>query len=370
MPTMWKRDLDADRRSLAAWLRLRLPNAGEIELSPLVEPQTSGFSNETLLFDLAWTENGRPRRESLVARVQPTGFQVFPEYDLELQYRTMSLLADTDIPVPRMFWLEKEDASVLGAPFYVMGRVEGRVPPDNPPYHAGGWVTEITPAERAAIWWGGIESIARVHRLDYRAAGFGFLERPDLGATPLERQLRYYDRYLAWAARGKPQPTAESARTWLWQNMPQDEPTCLQWGDARIGNIIFDGTRPAAVLDWEMVTLGPPEVDLAWTIFLDRHHSEGIEAPRLEGFPGYEETVARYEQLTGHRARNLFYYQVFAGYRFAVIMMRIAQQMVRYGMLDEEGGYAFERNNTVTRLLAKLLELPPPGAASSTFAPP
>ena len=78
-----------------------------------------------------------------------------------------------------------------------------------------------------------------------------------------------------------------------------DEPTVLLWGDARIGNIIFDGTMPAAVIDWEMVTLGSPEVDLAWAIFVDRHHSEGIETSRLAGFPSVEASVARYESLTG-----------------------------------------------------------------------
>jgi aminoglycoside phosphotransferase (APT) family kinase protein len=353
---MWKRDLESDRPKLVAWVQSKLPGATDVEISELTEPQSSGFSNETLLCDLTWKEGGRPRRESLVIRIQPTGFTVFPEYDLGLQYRTMTLLDAAGVPVPKLFWLEQEDLSVLGAPFYVMGRVEGRVPPDNPPYHVTGWVTEITPAERAAIWWGGVESLARVHRLDYRTAGFAFLEQKGQGATPLEWQLRYYDRYLEWAARGKPQPIAEAAREWLWKNMPEGEPTCLQWGDARIGNIIFAGTEPAAILDWEMVTLGSPEADLAWSIFLDRHHSEGIDTPRLEGFPGYDETIERYQELTGHRVRHLFYYQVFAGYRFAVIMIRIAQQMVRYGFMDEAGGYDFEIDNTVTRMLAKLLE--------------
>jgi aminoglycoside phosphotransferase (APT) family kinase protein len=356
MPTMWKRDFEEAREKLTGWVMRKLPGATEVGISELVEPQTSGFSNETLLCDLSWKEGGEAKRESLVIRVQPTGFTVFPEYDLGLQYRTMSLLGAAGVPVPPLFWLESDDVSLLGAPFYVMGRVEGRVPPDNPPYHVTGWVTEISPAERAAIWWSGVEALAMVHRLDYRAAGFAFLEQPEQGATPLEWQLRYYDRYLAWAARGKAQPIAERAREWLWKNMPEGEPTCLQWGDARIGNIIFADTRPAAVLDWEMVTLGSPEADLAWSIFLDRHHSEGLETPRLEGFPSYDETVARYQELTGHRVRHLHYYQVFAGYRFAVIMMRIAQQMVHYGLMDGVAGYDFEIDNTVTRLLAKLLE--------------
>jgi aminoglycoside phosphotransferase (APT) family kinase protein len=224
-------------------------------------------------------------------------------------------------------------------------------------------MTEISPAERGAIWWGGIECMARIHRLDPEAAGFGFLGRSERDASPFRRQLAYYERYLEWAARGLPQPTIEAALGWLRANEPADPRTVLLWGDARIGNIIFDGTRPAAVLDWEMVTLGSPEEDLAWAIFLDRHHSEGMGVPRLEGFPSFEATVERYQELTGFEVRNLHFWQVFAGFRFAVIMARIAQQMVHYQVMAPEQGRAFELDNTVTQLLAKLLELPPPAAA-------
>jgi aminoglycoside phosphotransferase (APT) family kinase protein len=330
MPTPWQRDLESDRRKLHDWLATRLPDADALRVSELEAPQSSGFSNETLLFDLEIEARGRTRREPLVVRIQPTGYQVFPEYDLALQYRTMETLAATEVPVPRMFWLE-EDPGILGAPFYVMGQVRGRVPTDNPPYHAGGWLTESTPAERAAIWWGGFQCMAKIHRLDWRALGFAALDKPELGDTPLDQQLAYYAKYLEWAARGREQPTAEAAFGWLRKNRPEGETVALSWGDARIGNIIFDGTRPAAVLDWEMVTLGSPEQDVAWQVFLDRHHSEGIGAARLAGFPSYEETTARYEEWSGHRIRHLHYYQVFAGFRFAVIMIRLAQQMVHYG---------------------------------------
>ncbi|HEX2484144.1 MAG TPA: phosphotransferase family protein [Myxococcota bacterium] len=363
MPTPWQRDLERDRTRIERWLADRLPEARGLAVRDLRAPESSGFSNDTLLFELE-TEGPRgPKREPLVLRIAPTGFQVFPEYDLALQYRAMSLLAKTDVPVPRVRWLEADDRGLLGAPFYLMDRVEGRVPTDRPPYHTGGWMTEITPSERAAIWWGGIDCMARVHRLDPEAVGFGFLARPELGPTPFRQQLAYYERYLEWAARGLPQPTIEAALAWLRASEPDDPRTVLLWGDARIGNIIFEGTRPAAVLDWEMVTLGSPEEDLAWAIFLDRHHSEGLGVPRLEGFPSFEETVERYQALTGFEVRHLHFWQVFAGFRFAVIMARIAQQMVHYQVMTPEQGRAFELDNTVTQLLAKLLELPPPGEA-------
>ena len=360
MPTAWERDLVAARQKLAGWLARALPRATELELSQLSAPQASGFSNETLLFDLAWREDGGRRKESLVARIQPTGFAVFPDYDMRVQYDSMRLLAKAGIPVPRVLWLEPGDTSVFGAPFYVMAKVEGRAATDRPLYTAEGWLKELPPADQARVWWGGIESMAAIHNLDWRALGFGFVDKPELGRTGLEQQLAYYERYLRWTARGKPQPIAEAAFAWLQRNKPVDEPDSLVWGDARIGNILFEpgGTRVAAVLDWEMVTHGNGEEDLAWAIFLDRHHSEGVGLPRLPGFPSYADTIARYEELTGRKTRWQKFYSVFAGFRFAVIMSRIAQQMVHYGVMPADS--TFETNNTVTQLLAKDLGLPAP----------
>jgi len=360
MPTPWKRDLEADGGKFEAWLRQQIPAARDLRVSPLVAPQTSGFSNETLLCEAEWTERGEGRSGSLVIRIQPVGYQVFPEYDLGLQFRTLRLLGATDVPVPEALWLEESDAGIFGAPFYVMRRVEGRVPTDNPPYHAGGWMHEVSPEERRAIWLGGFECMAKIHRLDVDEVGFGFLRRPELGADGLAQELAYYERYLEWAACGREQPVAEAAFDWLLKNRPKGEPEGLVWGDARIGNIIFDGTRPAAVLDWEMVTVGSPEKDVGWAVFLDRHHSEALGVPRLEGFPSYEESVAHYEARSGHAVRNLHYYQVFAGFRFAVVMMRLAQQLVHYELMTPEQGRAFEVDNMVTRLTATLLELAPP----------
>jgi len=365
MPTMWRRDLEADGKKFEGWLCGRLPGASGLRMSPLVAPQSSGFSNETLLFDLVWTEGGKEKSEKLVVRIQPTGYQVFPEYDLGLQFRTMQLLSATDVPVPRMLWLEEDDTGVFGAPFYVMAQVPGRVPTDQPPYHTGGWMHEISPAEREAIWLGGFDAMARIHRLDLDATGFGFLRRPELGATPLDQEIAYYEKYYEWAARGRENPVLEAAHDWLLANKPVGEPERLVWGDARIGNIIFDGTKPAAVLDWEMVSAGSPERDVGWAIFLDRHHSEGIDTPRLDGFPSYDDTLAFYEQRSGHRVANLHYYQVFAGWRFGIIMLRIAQQVVHYELATPEQGHALELDNAVTRLTAKLLGLPAPGAGAS-----
>lgn len=350
-----QRDLEQARKNLVAYFARVLPGARDVEVRNLAAPGM-GFSNETLLLDLAYTQDGERRDEPLVIRVKPK-VQVFPEYDLGLQYRVMELLAPTDVPVPRMRWFEDGD-DVLGASFYVMDRIEGVVPQDYPPYHVAGFVTELTPERRATMWWDGLDKLARVHRLDWRKLGFGFLARPDLGATPLAQQLEHYRRYLAWASGGKPQPTVDAGLAWLAANQPSDEPTALCWGDARIGNMIFRDDRCVAVLDWEMVALGNPEQDLGWWLFLDWHHSGGIGVERLAGFPSREETIARYEQLVGRTTRNLHYYEAFAAFRFAVVMIRIAQLVRDAGLPAPED---MATNNTCTQGLARLLDLPPPG---------
>jgi aminoglycoside phosphotransferase (APT) family kinase protein len=349
-----QRDLELARKNLTTYFGRVLPAVRDIDVTNLSAPGM-GFSNETLLVDLSYTQDGGRRDEKLVIRVKPKA-QVFPEYDLRRQYTVMQMLEPTDVPVPHMRWFE-EAPDTLGASFYVMGRIDGVVPPDYPPYHVAGCCTEMTPASRAALWWDGLDKLSRIHKLDWRGLGFDFLARPDLGATPLAQQLEYYRRYLDWAAAGRPQPTVEAALAWLLSHQPADEPTGLCWGDSRVGNMIFANDRCVAVLDWEMVTLGNPEQDLGWWLFLDWHHSGGIGVERLAGFPSREETVARYETLTGRTVRSLHYYEVFAAFRFAVVMIRIAQ-LVREAGLPAPDDMA--TNNTCTQGLARLLDLPPP----------
>ena len=144
MPAPKERDLEATRKSLTAWLKPRL-EADELTLSELRGPSETGFSSDTLLFDASVRGGSGERVEPLVARIEPRGFNVFPSYDVSLQFRVMDALAPTPVPVPRMRWLET-DESVLGASFYVMDRLAGRVPSDNPPYHVGGWIhDELAP---------------------------------------------------------------------------------------------------------------------------------------------------------------------------------------------------------------------------------
>jgi aminoglycoside phosphotransferase (APT) family kinase protein len=373
MPIPEQRDLEAARGILADWLAKQLPGSSDVEVGPISGPDFTGFSNETLLFEARWNQGGEPHQEQLVLRVKPTQHTVFLEADFEQQYLVLSTLgAHTSVRVPPVRWYEAEK-SYLGAPFFVMSRIEGRVPQDNPAYTVQGWLLdESSPAERRTLVESGLESLAAVHAVDWQALGLETLSKPQYGAIGFEQQLRYYERSFEWAEReaGFPAPAVpRAALEWVQAHAPERDPEItLCWGDARINNQLFGADhRVVAVLDWEMVTLADPMMDLAWWLFLDRHFHEGMPAPRLEGFPTREEMVATYEHASGRTARDLEFYEIFAGLRFAVVMMRIATLVAGFGLMPIEAAEEMSANNAVTRTIAELLGLPAPGPAPGDF---
>jgi aminoglycoside phosphotransferase (APT) family kinase protein len=365
VPVPDQRDPGITQAKLEAWLCEQLPGATGVRVPQVQTPTANGFSSETLIFDAEWFDGGW-RGGGYVAKVAPTGHQIFPEPRFCEQYRLMRILASAGVGVPTVHWYEP-DPAVLGAPFYVMSRADGEAPTDMPPYHTGGWVTTASPQVRERMWWHGIDVLAQVHSLDVQALGLGFVDQPEFGATGIEQRLGYYEHYLHWAYEGAV-PVAEAALAWLREHKPAEPyPPVLLWGDARIGNILYSDGVPTAVLDWEMATLGQPEEDLAWFLYLDRHHGEGVGAPRLPGFPSAGETIARYERLAGRPMRDLDYYEVLSGFKFTIIMARIGQLFLHYDLIPH--GNDFPYNNTASQLLAKVLGLPSPGGALTTPKP-
>lgn len=341
-PTPLVEDLEGTRRKLAAWFSQR--NNKAITVSELSIPEATGMSNVTLLFDISWSENGQLLSESCVGRLQPEIEKpVFPAYDLSLQYRVMEKLSEqTDIPVPQMRGLEM-DRSVLGVPFYIMKKIDGRIPPDMPPYNMDGWMMHtISLQQRETLWNAGLDTMARFHKLDYRELGLEFVDQPALGVTPLRQQLQYWQNYLDWAMEDRGHAICARALEWLWHNQPETELTRLCWGDSRLGNLIFtqDCSAVAAVLDWEMAVLGNPVQDLAWYCYLDNTFADGLGLSRLEGLPSYEATVARWHKATGYSVEDYDYYTVFAGMRYGLILSRV---MVAQAQEEEvQGNFAVQ----------------------------
>jgi NAD(P)-dependent dehydrogenase (short-subunit alcohol dehydrogenase family)/aminoglycoside phosphotransferase (APT) family kinase protein len=345
-----------DRRArLQRYLASRLPGADGIALTKL-KSASAGFSNRTLFFDLSYDAADGHRRDELVLRLPPERAPVFPEYDLERQFRIMERLASSGVPVPAMRWLES-DAAVLGAPFYIMDRVQGEAACEVPPYHSFGVCLKAKPEQRARMWWGCLDQIARVHALGVHELGLEFLGVPTDARAANRGVIDYYRRFLDWIG-GEPQPILRAALDWLDVHVPSGGRVTLCWGDARLPNLLFRDFQVVAVLDWEMASIGDPESDLAWMLFLDWFHSEGSGIPRLDGFPSREETVRGYEERTGRRVEHLDFHEVLAALKFGVIMARIAGTMKAAGASLPAADYA--SNNPATQRLAALLDLPPP----------
>ena len=152
MPVPITRDADATRDQLTKWLAQTLPDVDDVELTRLDFGGANGYSNETIIFDATWRAASGEDRGEFVARVKPTGYSIFPDYDLLMQARVMDILSrNTSSPVPRVIGGADEDDSPLGQPFFVMERVSGLIPADHPPYPLKGWLVDAAPAQQAKV---------------------------------------------------------------------------------------------------------------------------------------------------------------------------------------------------------------------------
>jgi len=347
---------DQDRLApvLADWLAAHHPDTRDVVVTGLRHP-SQGYSNETWLCEVAWTRHQGGRESlGLVLRMQTTALGTFPDYDLGRQYRCMAALQDSAVPVPRLFGFE-QDPAVLGAPFFLMERIDGVVPNENPLYHLEGWLHDLPEDQQADHWMQGIDAIARLARIDPRARGFEFLVAPQWKDDPLGQQLEYFRRHMRWAeSLNRPYPHLRGADAWLHANRPAPALGALCWGDAKLGNCVFRDGRLVALLDWESAHLGSPVMDLAWWITLDRCLCEGYGVPRLPGLPGRAASVARWEAGTGLCATDLEYYEVFSAFKLASIMARIGTLFAQRGLLP--AGFPMDTDNGAARVLAVLGE--------------
>ncbi|WP_174187863.1 phosphotransferase family protein [Nocardia barduliensis] len=334
--TVSERDLDVLAGDLARWLGTKV-SADELpRISGLSRPQSGGMSSTSILFDAEWSAAGRREHGSFVARMAPEAgsFPVFETYDLATQYQVMAgVAAATDVPLPGLCWLETDDKP-LGTPFFVMRRIDGRVPTDNPPYVFVGWLFDASPAERLRLTHNTVEVIARIHGIPDPAALFPMLSGP---GESLRRHVAAQRAWYRWglADDGFEIPLIERSFAWLDEHWPTDPgPDVLSWGDARPGNIIYREFDPAAVLDWEMAALGPRELDLGWMIFIHRFFQDlatRFGQPGLPDFLRRADVVAKYEELTGHAVRDLDFYIVYAALRHAIVMARVKRRMIHFG---------------------------------------
>ena len=347
-----ERDPEATAATLARWLR-EVAGVDGPTVTDVAIPGSTGWSNETILFDASWSGEQRP----LVARIAPSGHQVFPDETFLRQHAVMRTLAEhSDVPMARVHWLET-DPSWFGRPFWIMDRVDGDIPADVPHYAGRGWLHDATPDQQAQAWNAGIDAMAGVHRVDVAGLGLPagtFDPHPQVGGDTLGVHLDDLARFLTWAEDGTPFPLARRALEVLRRDRPPEpaEGPCLQWGDARLSNLIYRDFAVAAVLDWEMAGIGDPLADLGWWLFADDALTRGHGATRLPGFPSAADTARRWSAATGRSADALPYYEMFAGLRFTVIMLRMGKLLVDMGFVPPE----FPHDNMISQALAEQLD--------------
>ncbi|WP_417778854.1 phosphotransferase [Stutzerimonas xanthomarina] len=300
-----------DEAALAQYLRQQLPKLGS-ELK--VRQFQGGQSNPTYLLESA----GR----RYVLRKKPPGKVLPSAHMVEREYKVIRALSEhTQVPVPRVHLL-CEDEAVIGTAFYVMDHVEGRI--FSHPALEG-----LAVDDRHAIHLAAVDTLAELHKVDVAAVGLGdFGKAQGYFARQVKRWSGQYQ-----ASRTGDMPAMENLMQWLPEQVPQRDECAIAHGDYRLGNLIFDPAeaRVAAILDWELSTVGHPLADLAY-FCLPYHLPAGVDGLRgligidlqAQGIPSEQDVLARYCQQSGRaEVADWHVFVAFSLFRLAAILQGV-----------------------------------------------
>ena len=296
-------DIDFDVARLDDWLAREYGAGAKLQ----VERTQGGMSNPTYFLCRGdW---------QAVLRKQPAGLVLPSAHAIDREYRVLTALQGTAVPVPRpLHYCAERD--LLGTPFYLMERLQGRIFHD---FATPGVGAE----ERRAMFDAMVSTMASMHRLDVAALGLADYGRP---GNYFARQLKRWSEQWTKFRRGDDDnPALDRVVNWLSERVPDSELLALCHGDFRIGNVMFHATEPrvVGVLDWELSTLGHPLVDLAFNSQAWRMAPEenggllGLPLAEL-GIPFEADYLARYYALAASTERMTTFHQVFAMFRGAV----------------------------------------------------
>jgi aminoglycoside phosphotransferase (APT) family kinase protein len=310
-----QRDDAALAERLASWAQEVDRTRGPARTSALDRP-AAGWSNETLLASIAWPDG----RDDVVVRLPPV-VPSFPGDTLAVEACVLDALARSGVPVPRPLVLE-HDPRWLGAPFLVMSRVAGRPVGSAPSLDP--WLVDAPVERQRSVQHQFLTTLAAVHRVDWVRAGLNGSVRG--GTDALAAEVDWWAGYIDWAADGAPATRLVEHAQWCRGHVPATQPrSSLCWGDARLGNAMYDdGGTLVAVLDWELATIGPAEMDLAWYLALDELTTFYARAT-VPGFLERADTIALYEAHLGRRVVDLEWHEVFALVRSVAINDRQAR---------------------------------------------
>ncbi len=331
-----------DPRRLADWLRERgLGGPG----TPRIQLILGGRSNLTYRLDLA----GAGSRNRLVLRRPPLGHVLPTAHDMSREYRVLTALHGGEVPVPAPVAI-CPDPGVIGAPFYLMEYVPGRV------LRTREDAAGLTAAQGGQLSELVAGTLASIHGVDLEAAGLADFGRPE---GYLRRQLARWQRQWELSAT-REVPGYDALVSRLAGGLPESTGHCLVHGDFRLDNMLIDlAGQPsvAAVVDWEMSTLGDPLADLGlslvyWADPADADWAElgvGAGVTSLPGFLSRAELARRYAESTGRDVEGIGYYMAFGYFKLAVVLEGIH---ARY-LLRKTVGEGFEREG---RAVPRLIE--------------
>lgn len=273
--------------------------------------------------------------ERFVLRRPPTGPLLPKAHDMRREHRIISALGPVGIPVPPALGL-CEDPSVNGAPFYVMGFVDGVIARDENEVAA-----LLDEGARQKVSYALIDTLADIHKVDPDTVGLGDLGRKD---GYIARQLhRWHTNYQAAnaARNGSPLPAMDVLHSRLSNSIPEQARSTIVHGDYRLDNCVVspDGLKVRAVLDWELCTLGDPLADLGQLLSywpeIGERSALGHAATAMPGFVRRSELVERYREQTGFDLSALGFYAAFAYWKLACILEGVYARYVGGAMGDD-----------------------------------
>ncbi|MBX3285721.1 MAG: phosphotransferase family protein [Actinobacteria bacterium] len=323
-----RRDLAEVRAGLEAWCVAHRPDVAAAGIAELRHP-SSGLSNETIVATTNPSADGTPG-PSIVVRLPPL-LPSFPHVDLAREARVHAAITAAGIPTAAPL-VHEPDPRWLGTEFVVLPFVAGTIP--GPASLFDPWLTEATEAQRRDAQRAMVRTLGAIGRVPWR--GTALEELAGDGGGSLVAELDRWDAYLRWATGDRPLPRIVALLRWCRDHAPDDdaEPS-LVWGDPRLENVVFgDDRRVVAVLDWELATIGPAELDLGWYLGLERVLHELVQMDPLPGFATPDEVAADLSAELGRPLQDPAWHQVFAVVRSICVNVRqadiAAQAGVRY----------------------------------------
>ncbi len=293
-------EVSVTKERLGAYLKAKFPQRQELSVVRL-EPMTVGLSYKSYLFTMSWREAEDQVSETLIIRMEPE-FGVLPPYDIKPQYEVLKRLQGTEIPVPKVSWLEM-DSKVLGRPFLTMERIEGE---NLLPYYGKHpeYQTQLAKAYPRLL--------AKIHGLDWQNLGLSVLGVPDNAHQFAENQIARFGQQ-AEESQYTSQPLIAELITWLRKNIPLAERTTLCHGDFHAENVLARDGQIITMLDWELAATGDPISDVGYAVvflriygWLPGHLEICSEADFLRDYQEAAGVKVNQESLFFYKILNLF----------------------------------------------------------------